>query len=101
MEGTWTHAKRAMPALNRIRKFFVGYLATFMLKRKWANQINGSECFMKAAAQLYKNKKETEHLYPSDFAGDEEDDGESLEPCVFNEGNQDYLLQTPTQLVQE
>lgn len=98
MEGTWAHAKRAMPAFNRNRKFFVGYLASFMLKRKWAEEEDGFECFRKAAAQLYKNKQESEHLDPNVFAGNEEDDGELLEPCIFSGENSDSMTnqQTPS-----
>ena len=35
IEGTWTHMKRSLPAANRSKDHFVGYLATFMLLRKW------------------------------------------------------------------
>ncbi len=61
----------------------MGYLATFMLKRKWANEENGLECFMKEAAQLYKIKTEDEVPAPDDCTGEEIYNADPLEPCLF------------------
>jgi len=58
IEGTWAHAKRMLPHHNRARHHFVGYLALFMLRKKWANK-DGFQCFMQAAAQLYKGGEGT------------------------------------------
>jgi hypothetical protein len=53
IEGLWRHAKLACPPFHRVSHHFLGYLATFMLRKKWKSHTNGFESFMKAAAQLF------------------------------------------------
>lgn len=60
IEGLWKHAKASLPPHNRAKHHFLGYLATFMLKKKWEKDGNGIgfQNFMKTAAKLYNGKSE-------------------------------------------
>lgn len=49
----WRHAKLACPKFNRKKSHFLGYLATFMLRKKWKNCDDSFANFMKSAAKLY------------------------------------------------
>ena len=55
VEGMWRHAKMSCPAFNRKKQHFIGYLATFMLRKKWKNEDDSFAEFMKTAAKLYSN----------------------------------------------
>lgn len=50
--GLWNLAKKSLPATNRNKKMFAGYLAKFMLHCKWKN-LDGFKLFMKYAGKLY------------------------------------------------
>ena len=55
--GLWCLAKKSLPATNRNKKMFSGYLASFMLHQKWKN-VDGFAKFMEHAAKLYGKKEE-------------------------------------------
>lgn len=58
VEGMWMHAKRSLPRHNRAKHHFLGYMAVFMLKKKWASKEDSFKCFMKTAAKLYNNNRD-------------------------------------------
>ena len=72
VEGLWFHAKGACPRHNRAKQHFLGYLATFMLHRKWKSEPDSFALFMKTAATLYCGINESDALDPNDFAEPEE-----------------------------
>ena len=53
VEGMWRHAKLSCPKFNRKKAHFLGYLASFMLRKKWKNCDDSFANFMKAASRLY------------------------------------------------
>lgn len=55
VEGMWHHAKLSCPSFNRKKSHFLGYLATFMLHKRWKNADDSFALFMKSAAKLYSN----------------------------------------------
>ena len=57
VEGMWRHAKLSCPAFNRRKSHFLGYLATFMLQKKWQKEKDSFACFMRAAAKLYDGSR--------------------------------------------
>ena len=71
IEGLWFHAKGGCPRSNRQKAHFLGYLATFMLHRKWRNQPDSFSQFMQTAAVLYCGTNECDVLNPGDFVEDE------------------------------
>lgn len=77
VEGFWYHAKLSCPSFNRDKdhflgkylivikvlvlvilivivnvKIYVGYLATFMVRKRWGSGSEGFELFMKHASQI-------------------------------------------------
>jgi hypothetical protein len=58
VEGMWYHAKLSCPSHNRKKDHFLGYLATFILKKKWKAETDSFSLFMKAAAKLYYDSKQ-------------------------------------------
>jgi hypothetical protein len=50
----WHHVKASLPIANRSKHHLLGYLSTFMLKRKWRNEKDGFDRFMKTAAAMHK-----------------------------------------------
>lgn len=53
IEGLWRHAKLMCPNFNRKPGHFLGYLAVFMLHRRWNKITDGFAAFMAAACDLY------------------------------------------------
>lgn len=53
IEGLWRHANLSCPAFNRKKDHFLGYLATFMLRKKWQYEPDSFACFMSTVAKLY------------------------------------------------
>lgn len=52
IEGLWRHAKRAVPPSNRQEQLFLGYLATFMLRKTFADERDGFSKFFRVAAAM-------------------------------------------------
>ena len=63
--------KRSCPRHNRAKQHFLGYLATFIIQRKWKDDPDSFGQFMRTAATLYCGKTESDILDPSDFVEDE------------------------------
>lgn len=91
IEGLWRLAKLAVPPFNRKKQNFLGYLATFMLKRKWKNEDDSFATFMKAAAILYT--QEDFILDPKDF---ELDDYSSAETSTDSESVENEVCEPTT-----
>lgn len=53
IEGLWKHAKDSLPRHNRAKKNFLGYLATFMLRRKFADKEDGFASFMELVSKQF------------------------------------------------
>ena len=67
IEGLWYHAKGACPRHNRAKQHFLGYLATFMLQKKWSKEADSFSMFMVAAANLYSGEQGYEIHDPNDY----------------------------------
>ena len=72
IEGLWYHAKGSCPRHNRAKQHFLGYLATFILQRKWRDEEDSFAMFMRTAANLYNGDDSYEVLNPGDYIDDNE-----------------------------
>ena len=86
IEGLWRHAKLSIPPFNRQKNNFLGYLATFMLRRKWRNDEDAFATFMKAAAIMYTEEKNI--LDPANFEIEKEANEEEKEYEAKSDGEE-------------
>jgi hypothetical protein len=68
-------AKKSLPATNRKKKIFAGYLAKFMLHCKW-KKLDGFKMFMKYAGNLYSGVEKSDYV--------SQDAKRSKRSCEFN-----------------
>lgn len=59
--------------LSAAKKHFLGYLATFMLRRKFENEPDAFATFMRSIAQLYSEYDFTKDIPESDFVCTQEE----------------------------
>lgn len=57
----WHLAKLSCPAFNRKKAHMLGYLATFMLRRKFKQEPDSFASFMMLCAKLYEDTDEDRH----------------------------------------
>ena len=67
----------SLPPTNRRKSHFFGYLATFMLKRKWARGEDSFSTFMGADARLYYMLHDNEGEEEEEEEEGEEEEGEN------------------------
>ena len=65
MAGLWHLVKLFLPSSNRSPKYLMGYLALYMLHRKWKNN-DGFSLFMKESAKLSDSEKTADEISESD-----------------------------------
>ena len=85
IEELWYHAKLFCPSFNRKKDHFLGYLCTFILKKKWKEEEDSFNLFMQAAASLYSGKRKP--LNPQDFEEDDEVVAEIVREFIVHFGN--------------
>ena len=72
IEGLWYHAKLSCPSFNRLKSYFLGYLRTFIFKKRWKEDDDSFAQFMIATGKLYGGPSLIDPPNPQDFVEDEE-----------------------------
>ena len=92
VEGMWAHAKRMIPSSGRRKNLFLGYLATFMLRRKLGrNNEDTFIGFMQLANEFVSSA--TDNELPFAFMAETEEDDQEEPLDQESEEEEDIVQQ--------